>query len=301
MKNRLYNIFPPMEIYGVLLSESKIHNAKDLKEIWELMNINVIDDLNNLRHREIATHDNNDANAKTIIQTIFDEEDEFDKLLKMYGQQPGEDWWYLDGTPASCVKFGIDNVLHPDRPELLISGINHGSNAATASIYSGTIGAAMEGAVNGIPAVGLSIDSFNPDKGFSAVAGMLPDILERIIPVMERRFGLFYNINFPDYPLEEIKGIKTGRMGRAHWEREYRDYGEFLRESGFTPSEEDLRYVAAKEEGEQLYVMAGDFTDNGDNPRDADHLLLHQGYVVVTPQNIDNTDKSEIQRLCDIF
>ena len=47
--------------------------------------------------------------------------------------------------------------------------------------------------------------------------------------------------------------------------------------------------------------MAGDFTDNGDNPCDADHLLLHQGYVVVTPQNIDNTDKSEIQRLCDIF
>ena len=178
-------------------------------------------------------------------------------------QQPGEDWWYVDGTPASCVKFGIDNVLHPDRPELLISGINHGSNAATASIYSGTIGAAMEGAVNGIPAVGLSIDSFNPDKGFSAVAGMLPDILERIIPVMERRFGLFYNINFPDYPLEEIKGIKTGRMGRAHWEREYRDYGEFLRESGFTPSEEDLRYVAAKEEGEQLYVMAGSDSRRG--------------------------------------
>lgn len=221
--------------------------------------------------------------------------------VKHLSQQPGEDWWYLDGTPASCVKFGIDNVMYPNRPELLISGINHGSNAATASIYSGTIGAAMEGAVNGIPAVGLSIDSFNPDKGFSAVAGMLPDLLERIIPVMERRFGLFYNINFPDYPLEEIKGIKTGRMGRAHWEREYRDYGEFLRESGFTPSEEDLRYVAAKEEGEELYVMAGDFTDNGDNPRDADHLLLHQGYVVVTPQNIDNTDKSEIQRLCDIF
>ena len=91
MKNRLYNIFPPMEIYGVLLSESKIHNAKDMKEIWELMNINVIDDLNNLRHREIATHDNNDANAKTIIQTIFDEEDEFDKLLKMYVFDNSED------------------------------------------------------------------------------------------------------------------------------------------------------------------------------------------------------------------
>ena len=221
--------------------------------------------------------------------------------VKHLEQKPGEDWWYLDGTPASCVKFGLDNVLHPNRPDLLISGINHGSNAATASIYSGTIGAAMEGAVNGIPAVGVSLDSFKPDSDFSGVVAKLPDILERIIPVMERRFGLFYNINFPDCPAGEIKGIKTGRMGYAHWEREYRDYGEFLRESGHVPSEEDCRYVAAREEGEQLYVMAGDFTDNGNNPQDADHLLLEQGYVVVTPQNIDNTDKAEIQRLCAIF
>ena len=221
--------------------------------------------------------------------------------VKHLEQKPGEDWWYLDGTPASCVKFGLDNVLHPERPELVISGINHGSNAGTASIYSGTIGAAMEGAVNGIPAVGLSLDSFSPDSDFSGVAKKLPDILERIIPVMERRFGLFYNINFPNRPAEQIKGIKTGRMGRAHWEREYRDYGEFLRESGYVPSEEDCRYVASKEEGEQLYVMAGDFTDNGDNPHDADHLLLSQGYIVVTPQNIDNTDKAEIERLCAIF
>ncbi len=57
---------------------------------------------------------------------------------------PGQDWWYLDGTPASCIKYGIDNVLFPERPDLVVSGVNHGSNAATASIYSGTIGAAME-------------------------------------------------------------------------------------------------------------------------------------------------------------
>ena len=221
--------------------------------------------------------------------------------VKHLSQQPGEDWWYLDGTPASCVKFGIDNVLHPDRPELLISGINHGSNAATASIYSGTIGAAMEGAVNGIQAVGLSIVSFNPDKGFSAVAGMLPDILERIIPVMERRFGLFYNINFPDRPAAEIRGIRLTRMGYAHWEHEYQDYGRFLEQLGRVPSEEDCRYVAHLEPDEELYVMAGDFTDNGDNPADADHLLLDQGYVTITPQNIDNTATAELDRLCAII
>ena len=102
--------------------------------------------------------------------------------VKHLEQKPGEDWWYLDGTPASCVKFGIDNVLYPDRPELLISGINHGSNAATASIYSGTIGAAMEGAVNGIPSVGLSVDSFQPESGFSGGAEGPPEILGGAFP-----------------------------------------------------------------------------------------------------------------------
>ena len=70
--------------------------------------------------------------------------------VKHVEQKDGEDWWYLDGTPASCIKFGIDNVLFPERPDLVVSGVNHGSNAATAAIYSGTIGAAMEGAVTGI-------------------------------------------------------------------------------------------------------------------------------------------------------
>ena len=82
---------------------------------------------------------------------------------------PGEDWWYLDGTPASCIKFGIDNIFWPAKPDLVVTGINHGNNAATATLYSGTIGAAMEGALYGIPAIGVSLDTFDEDADFSAV------------------------------------------------------------------------------------------------------------------------------------
>ena len=221
--------------------------------------------------------------------------------VKHLEQKPGEDWWYLDGTPASCIKFGLDNVLHPERPDLVVSGINHGSNAATASIYSGTIGAAMEGAVNCIPAIGVSLDTFNPDPDFSGVEVLLPRILDKLLPNMEARYGRFYNINFPHRPAERIHGVRMARMGRAHWEHEYQEYGSFLSERGHTPSEADCRYVAHQEPDEKLYVMAGDFTDNGDNPADADHLLLEQGYVVITPQNIDNTDHSEFDRLCAII
>ncbi len=221
--------------------------------------------------------------------------------VKHFGKRLGEDWWYLDGTPASCIKYGIDNVLFPERPDLVVSGVNHGSNAATASIYSGTIGAAMEGAVNGIPAIGVSLDTFSPDADFSCVETLLPKILDRLLPQMDGRFGLFYNINFPDRPADRIHGIRVGRMGHGHWEREYQDYGAFLRERGHTPSEEDCRYVAHLEPDESLVVMAGDFTDNGDNPADADHILLQQGYVVITPESIDNTDHAERERLCAVF
>ena len=181
------------------------------------------------------------------------------------------------------------------------SGDLHGSNAATAAIYSGTIGAAMEGAVNGIPALGVSLDTFNPNADFSGVEALLPQILDKLLPQMGGRYGTFYNINFPDLPAADIRGIRLARMGYAHWEHEYQDYGRFLSELGRIPSEEDCRYVARLEPDEDLYVMAGDFTDNGNNPADADHLLLDQGYVTITPQNIDNTATAELDRLCAII
>ncbi|MDY6444083.1 MAG: 5'/3'-nucleotidase SurE [Bacteroidales bacterium] len=221
--------------------------------------------------------------------------------VKHLEQKPGEDWWYLDGTPASCVKYGLDNVLQAERPDLVVSGINHGSNAATAVIYSGTIGAAMEGAVNGIPSIGVSLDTFNPDPDFSGVETLMPRILDKLLPKLELCYGRFYNINFPHRPAERIHGVRVARMGRAHWEHEYQDYGRFLDERGHVPSEEDCRYLAHLEPDEQLYVMAGDFTDNGDNPEDADHLLLQQGYVVITCHNIDNTDPGEFDRICAII
>lgn len=215
---------------------------------------------------------------------------------------PGEDWWYLDGTPASCVKFGLDNVLYPERPDLVVSGVNHGNNAATAAIYSGTIGAAMEGAVNGIPALAVSLDDFRPEADFSAVEAMLPGIIAKLLPSFNKRFGSFYNINFPVLPQESIKGIRISRMGMAHWEKEYIPYDEkFLASRNHKPTQGDLDYVASKLPDEDLVVMAGDFVSNAGNAPDADHFLLKQGYITITPHNINNTDTAEIERLCGIF
>lgn len=215
---------------------------------------------------------------------------------------PGEDWWYLDGTPASCVKFGLDNILYPQKPDLVVSGINHGNNAATATLYSGTIGAVMEGTLNGIPSVGVSLDTFAENADFSAVEKLFPDILRKLLSNFSTRKGTFYNVNFPYLPAEEIKGIRPARVGYAHWEKEYVHYGaEFLAAKGLGQSFAARAYADTKLPDEELYVMAGDFVSEPDNLPDADHILMSQGYITITPQNIYNTDLEEMRRLCDII
>ena len=219
--------------------------------------------------------------------------------VRKISETPGESWWYLDGTPASCVKFAQDNILLPEKADLVVSGINHGSNAATAAIYSGTIGAAMEGAVNGIPSIGVSLDSFDPDADFSAMEELLPGVLDMIISRMEPGKGVFYNVNFPALPASQIRGTKICHMAMAHWEKEYVDFREFLIAKGRSATEDDKRYLAEAHPEESIYVMAGDCIPHPENSGDSDMVALSEGWITITPQNIDNTDFNEIRRLCD--
>ena len=95
---------------------------------------------------------------------------------------PGLTVAYLDATPASCVKYALDSEVSGwPRPDVVVSGINHGSNAASASCYSGTLGAAQEAALCGIPAIGVSLNSMNPDADFTAVVRYFPDIFRKLI------------------------------------------------------------------------------------------------------------------------
>lgn len=222
--------------------------------------------------------------------------------VKQLSQDEHESWWYLDGTPASCVKFGIDNIMCNDRPDLVVSGVNHGNNIATATLYSATVGSAMEGAVNRIPSIAVSLDNPSVNADFSVVEELLPDILERLIPIMSTRYGVYYNINFPDIPSSEVKGVRLSRMGRGHWEKEYQLYGkEFFTKLGIPETQAHRDALAKAEPGETIYVMAGDFTDEEDNVPDANHRLMKEGYVVITPQNIECTDEREFERLKPIF
>jgi len=220
--------------------------------------------------------------------------------IKKVSESDNQRWYYLDGTPASCVKYGIDNVFIPEgiKPDVVVSGINHGNNAATATIYSATIGAAMEGAVNRVLSIGVSLDNFSFDADFSVVKRLFPAIFEQLIDNQQNKYGTYYNVNFPDLPAEQIKGVRMTHQGRVHWEREYRPFDAGIYDRlGITKKQFGILYTPEVEEGEELFMMAGDYTVDSDNVPGSDYLTMREGYITITPQSIEVTDTAELDRL----
>lgn len=196
----------------------------------------------------------------------------------------GERWFYLDGTPASCVKYGIDEVFWPEKPDVVICGINHGSNAATAANYSGTLGAAEEGSLNGIFSIGVSLDDISRDADFSSVERLFPEIFRKLLESRPERQGVFYNVNFPSPSFPEVKGIRVGHMGMGHWEKEFEPF--------------ECASGASWEEGEKQVVMVGSFVDDTpEEDRLADHHIIKDGYISVTAHHVDYCDAPETERL----
>ena len=210
----------------------------------------------------------------------------------------GEGWHYVDATPASCVKFGLNTMFADSYPDVVISGINHGSNAATASCYSGTLGAAAEAALNGIPAIGVSLDTLHVDADFSGVARYFGDIFSRLMEKWPEKHGIYYNINFPDMPAEMIKGVRTGHQGLGRWIKEFREWDiDYYRKYGITPELLGQSSNPVLEEGEDLYMMVGEFEDDERNTCGADHHIVRSGHISVVAHNIDCTDYQELERL----
>ena len=214
----------------------------------------------------------------------------------------GDGWHYVDATPASCVKFGLNTIFLDNFPDVVVSGINHGSNASTASCYSGTLGAAEEAALNGIPAIGVSLDSLHADADFSGVEKYFGDIFKTIMENLPKKHGVFYNVNFPDIPADKIKGIRTGYQGLGRWIREFKEWDKKHYEAyGLTPEMLGQDSNPVLEEGEDLYMMVGDFLDDPRNTDEADHRIIADGYISIVAHNVDNTDYNEQERLKGIF
>ena len=221
--------------------------------------------------------------------------------VRDFGEEDGVRWYYVDATPASCVKFAIDNVFTDSKPDLVVSGINHGTNTATAACYSGTLGAVEEASLSGIPAIGVSLDNLSAEADFSVVEELFPTLLDRIMASGCFERGTFLNVNYPDLPASEIKGVRLAHMGLGHWEKEFQEYDpDYIKRMGIDLTAYSIRWVDfVPEPGEDLYFMVGTFVDDPDNVPGADHHLVKEGYVTVTVHNLDNTDRALAARLRD--
>jgi len=211
---------------------------------------------------------------------------------------PGH-WCYLDATPASCVKFGLQYKYAHRNPDLVVAGVNHGSNCSTGANYSATLGCVEEAAINGIKAVGVSICDHDFGADLSAVEALFPAILRFLLDhwPADRR-GLYYNVNFPSVPRAAVKGIRFARSGAGHWIREFEEWDESrLEDLGLTNQFLWQQHRVKLEEGERAYFMKGDFVNDDADAASADHLLTEDGWITVVPCCVDLTDYEELKRL----
>ena len=178
------------------------------------------------------------------------------------------------GTPVDCVKLAVNEILKR-KPDLCVSGVNHGSNSSINVIYSGTMSAAVEAGIEGIPAIGFSLLDYDWNADFDSIKSFIKKItletLENKLPE-----GVVLNVNFPKLKEKEIKGIKICRQAKAQWMEKF--------DKRKTPS------------GKDYYWLSGEFV-NQDKGEDTDEWALENGYVSVVPVQFDLTAHHTMQQL----
>ena len=187
----------------------------------------------------------------------------------------GVEAYECSGTPADCIKLAKYYVLKDKWPDLVVSGINHGSNTSISVLYSGTMSAAIEAAIEGMPAVGFSLADYSSDADFSHtkewVLKVAKQALENGIPK-----GVALNVNFPPKQNEKLKGVKICRQARAKWQEEF--------DERFDPN------------GRRYFWLAGNFV-NFDKGEDNDEWAIANNWASIVPVQFDMTAHHAITSL----
>jgi 5'-nucleotidase len=208
------------------------------------------------------------GHAITIDSTLYSKK----VVIDPENGAPSE--YSCSGTPADCVKLALQELL-PRRPDLCVSGINHGSNASINVIYSGTMSAAIEAGIEGIPAIGFSLCDYSWEADFSpgkeTILKITRQALEHGMPT-----GVVLNVNIPRTKGEPVRGVRICRQARANWKEKF-----------------DKRTSPA---GQEYYWLTGEF-ELLDKGKDTDHWALSQGYASVVPTQFDLTAHHAIQDL----
>lgn len=206
----------------------------------------------------------------------------------MVSQMRGDNRFAAEGSPADCVLAGLHDVMADAPPDLVLSGVNRGNNSAENALYSGTLGGAMEAALQGIPSIALSQyygpDNVNADDPFEAARVHGADVIRRILatdPQGQTGYRLFYNVNFPPVPAASVKGTKVTPQG-------IREGTRFSVEPHNSPS--GRRF---------LWIKGGDQRAPTAPGSDASENL--SGFISVTPMRADLTAHDHLTAMQDAF
>jgi 5'-nucleotidase len=234
----------------ILLSNDDGYQAPGLRALYD-----AIRDLGDV---EVVAPEHNNS-AKSNALTLHS---------PLYVHEAGNGFRYVNGTPADCVHIALTGLLDY-RPDLVVSGINNGANMGDDTIYSGTVGAAMEGYLFGVPAIAFS----QTEKGWAhidAAARKARDLVQRIIAGEHDAGGLFLlNVNIPNRPYEELKDFRVCRLGRRH------------------AAEKVISQDSPR--GDTMYWIGGAGPAK-DGAEGTDFHATAQGHVSVTPLKVDLTD-----------
>lgn len=178
----------------------------------------------------------------------------------------GHDEYSCSGTPVDCVKLAVNKVLKR-KPDVLVSGINHGANSSISVIYSGTMSAAIEGSMEGIPSIGFSLLDYRFDADFTQAKTYLQKVVTNVLEHGLPK-GICLNVNIPAVDASELKGVKVCRQARGNWEEEF-------------DHRQDPR-------GKDYYWLTGQFALH-ENSNETDEWALKNNYISVVPVQFDFT------------
>lgn len=182
----------------------------------------------------------------------------------------------VNGSPSDCVKLALSSIL-PQKPDLIVSGINYGQNTSVNILYSGTVAAATEGCLAGIPSIAISLSTYDVDYDCKYPAELSSKIIQKLFFESRIPFKLL-NVNIPALPPSKIKGIRITHCGNSYWNDKY--------ERRVDPF------------GREYFWFAGEFIPSSDEG--SDDWAVKNGFVSVTPINFTFTDFSLLEKLQSI-
>lgn len=196
--------------------------------------------------------------------------------FKQHIHEPALQTFSLSGTPVDCVKMALDSFFKDRKPDVLVSGINHGSNASICSVYSGTVAAAREGAINAIPSIAFSSTDFDPDANFDYFRTHIQTITNHVL-THGLPHKVFLNVNFPGHNVEHIKGMRVCQQTQGVWVEEF-----------------DRRHDPHNRE---YFWLTGRFENYEPTNEATDEYALKENYTAIVPLRVETTDNHTLTNL----